>query len=147
MYIIANSQILDYKGDVSHHYRMIVKRKRPKNLDLLKIRMPITAKVSILHRITGVLLFLSIPLLIYLLQLSLSDAQGYADAVAIVNGGVVKLFLFFLLWALLHHLLAGIRFLLIDIDVGVDINVARKSAKQTMIAAVVAAVIFGAIIL
>ncbi len=124
-----------------------MKRKRPKNLDLLTIRMPITAKVSILHRITGVLLFLSIPLLIYLLQLSLSDAQGYADAVAIVNGGVVKLFLFFLLWALLHHLLAGLRFLLIDIDVGVDINVARKSAKQTMIAAVVAAIIFGAIIL
>jgi len=126
---------------------MIVKSKRPKNLDLLKIRMPITAKVSILHRLTGVLLFLSIPFLIYLLQLSLSSPQGYDDAVALVDSAFIKLILFFLLWTLLHHLLAGIRFLLIDIDVGVEIEAARKSAKHTIITAVVAAIILGAIIL
>ena len=126
---------------------MNVKQNRPKNLDLTKIRLPITAKVSILHRISGVLLFLSIPFFIYLLQLSLSDEQGYQRAVEIVDGVLVKLILFVFLWALMHHLIAGIRFLLIDIDVGVQIDQARASAKNAIIAGVVSAIIVGVIVL
>jgi succinate dehydrogenase / fumarate reductase cytochrome b subunit len=126
---------------------MHVKQVRPKFLDLSKIRLPITAKVSLLHRLSGILLFLSIPFFIYLLQLSLSSEQGYQQAAAIVDGILVKLFLFVLLWALMHHLLAGIRFLLIDADIGVNIEAARTSAKQVIIAGVVSAVILGLIIL
>ena len=124
-----------------------MKQNRPKNLDLTKIKLPITAQVSILHRISGVLLFLSIPFFIYLLQLSLSNEQGYAEAVALVDNLFVKLVLFVLLWALMHHLLAGIRFLLIDVDIGVKIDAARKSAKHAIISGIVSAVILGLIIL
>ena len=124
-----------------------MKQNRPKNLDLTKIKLPITAQVSILHRISGVLLFLSIPFFIYLLQLSLSNEQGYAEAVALVDNLFVKLILFVLLWALMHHLLAGIRFLLIDVDIGVKIDAARKSAKHAIISGIVSAVILGLIIL
>ena len=124
-----------------------MKHNRPKNLDLTKIKLPITAQVSILHRISGVLLFLSIPFFIYLLQLSLSGEQGYVEAVELVNGFFINLILFVLLWALMHHLLAGIRFLLIDIDVGVKIEAARKSAKHVVVSGAVAAVMLGLIIL
>ena len=126
---------------------MNVKQNRPKNLDLTKIRLPITAKVSILHRVSGVLLFLSIPFFIYLLQLSLANEQGYQRAVEIVDSVFVKLILFVFLWAFMHHLIAGIRFLLIDIDVGVKIEQARTSAKNVIIAGVVSAVIVGVIVL
>ena len=126
---------------------MSVKAKRPVYLDLLRIRLPITAKASILHRISGVLLFLSIPFFIYLLDLSLSGPQGYASAKAMLGSGLVTFILFFVLWAFLYHLLAGIRFLLIDAHVGVEIEKARQSAKVVMIAAVVATVILGLIIL
>ena len=145
--IIANSLRVDYKEIVLHSIRINVKQNRPKNLDLTKIKLPITAQVSILHRISGVLLFLSIPFFIYLLQLSLSNEQGYAEAVALVDNLFVKLILFVLLWALMHHLLAGIRFLLIDVDIGVKIDAARKSAKHAIISGIVSAVILGLIIL
>ena len=145
--IIANSLRVDYKEIVLHSIRINVKQNRPKNLDLTKIKLPITAQVSILHRISGVLLFLSIPFFIYLLQLSLSNEQGYAEAVALVDNLFVKLVLFVLLWALMHHLLAGIRFLLIDVDIGVKIDAARKSAKHAIISGIVSAVILGLIIL
>ena len=126
---------------------MNVKHNRPKNLDLTKIKLPITAQVSILHRVSGVLLFLSIPLIIYLLQLSLESEHDYQRAAAITDSFFVELILFGLIWALMHHLIAGIRFLLIDVDVGVEINQARKSAKHALISGVVAAVIVGLIVL
>lgn len=126
---------------------MLVKQNRPKNLDLTKIRLPITAKVSILHRISGVILFFAIPFLIYLLQLSLASEQGYQRANEIVDGFFVKVFLFLIIWSLTHHLIAGIRFLLIDADIGVKIETARKTAKQVIIAGIVSAIVLGLIIL
>lgn len=107
---------------------------RPVHLNLMKIRLPIGGIMSIIHRITGVLMFLGVPFLIYLLDVSLSSEAGYADAISVVHSTIGILLLFGLLWGLMHHLLAGIRYLLIDIDLGVEKEQARRSALLVTVA-------------
>ncbi|MEW8625347.1 MAG: succinate dehydrogenase, cytochrome b556 subunit [Candidatus Thiodiazotropha sp.] len=120
---------------------MLDTKPRPVFLNLLKIRLPMAGIMSIIHRATGVLMVLSIPLLIYLFDLSLSGADGFATAKAILGMGLVKLILFLMLWALMHHLLAGIRYLLIDIDIGVETPLFRQTALAVTVAAPVVALI------
>ncbi|MEN8177398.1 MAG: succinate dehydrogenase, cytochrome b556 subunit [Pseudomonadota bacterium] len=122
---------------------MSLQSTRPVFLNLLKIKLPMMGLVSIAHRITGVLLFLSIPVLLYLLGLSLSSADGFAQSVTIVQSLSFKLFALLLLWALLHHLLAGIRYLLIDLDIGANLPEARTSAISVFIGGVLLAVAGG----
>ena len=107
---------------------------RPVFLNLLRIRQPVTALTSIGHRISGVLLFLSIPVLIMLLDRSLSGPQGFAEVVEWGESPLIKLVLLLLVWAAVHHFLAGIRFLLLDVDLGIDLETARKTAKAVNIA-------------
>lgn len=108
-------------------------RVRPKYLDLRQIKLPITGIVSIAHRISGVFLVLSIPIWLYLLDLSLSGPQGFEQATEICDGFFFTLLSIVCLWALVHHFFAGIRFLLIDIDIGVDKPAALKGAKTVFI--------------
>ncbi len=103
------------------------RRKQPVNLNLFSIHFPIAAVVSILHRMSGVILFLAIPVLLYCLQLSIENAQGYEQIRTWAHTWLFEFILFLLLWALLHHLFAGIRFLLLDIDVGLS----RRSSQLT----------------
>ena len=109
--------------------------KRPVHLNLTKIRLPVGGVMSIIHRLTGVLMFLSIPLFIYLLDRSLISAQGFAEAAHLLHTPLGKLMLFGLMWSLMHHLLAGIRYLLIDVDLGVDKATARMTALLVIVAA------------
>lgn len=115
--------------------------KRPVHLDLPKIKLPIGGIVSILHRATGIYLFLSLPFLLYLLGQSLQDAAGYAAASETLHTFFGVILLFGLVWSLLHHLLAGIRYLLIDVDLGVEKTQARQSAWAVAIAGPVLAII------
>jgi succinate dehydrogenase / fumarate reductase, cytochrome b subunit len=114
---------------------MLDTKSRPVFLNLAKIRLPIAGIMSIIHRATGVVMVLSIPLSIYLLDISLSGADGFAEVKALFSMGLVKLVLFLMLWALMHHLLAGIRYLLIDIDIGVDKPIYRQTAWAVTLAA------------
>lgn len=107
---------------------MAVQEQRPVFLNLLHIRMPITAMLSIAHRVSGVLLFLAIPIAIYLLGLSLSGPEGYAQVSALFQYRVVRLAGVMLLWSYVHHLLAGIRFILLDVDIGIRLQAARITA-------------------
>ena len=100
----------------------------PVYLDLLRIRFPVGAVTSIAHRISGVLLFVSLPFLVFLLDISLQGPEGYADATAILGNDWLRLGSAAIVWSLFHHLLSGIRFLLIDIEVGVTLSQARVSA-------------------
>lgn len=120
---------------------------RPKYLNLIQIRLPVPGIVSIAHRISGVLMFLAIPFFAYLLQLSIDSERGFREASLLMDDMLVKLALFCLIWSLLHHLFAGIRYLLIDMDVGVERPAARASAMMVIIAGIVAAVVIGAILL
>ena len=101
---------------------------RPVFLNLFRIRQPVTAVLSILHRLTGVLMVLLIPGLVYLLDRSLSSPQGFAEVSRLLDSGVVRVFGVLLTWVFAHHLLAGLRFLLLDFDVGLNKAAARKTA-------------------
>jgi len=107
---------------------MIRQPSAPVFLNLFRIRFPVGAVTSIAHRISGFLLFCSLPFFIYLLNLSLQDPQGYADAIALLGSRWLKYGSAIVVWSLFHHLLSGVRFLLIDIDTGVTLRQARRSA-------------------
>lgn len=119
-------------------------KQRPKHLALNEIRLPLAGFASILHRISGAGLFLLLPLLIWLLQLSLGSTQGNAEMfVALTGNWIVKLILLGLLWAFLHHFCMGIRILLIDIHVGVEKQQAHNSAMAVMVVSLALTAIFG----
>ena len=119
-------------------------KQRPKHLALNEIRLPLAGFASILHRVSGAGLFLMLPLLIWLLQLSLGSTQANAEMFAAVTGNwVVKLILLGLVWAFLHHFCMGIRILLIDIHVGVEKEQARSSAMTVMVVSLALTAIFG----
>ncbi|MDH3327342.1 MAG: succinate dehydrogenase, cytochrome b556 subunit [Gammaproteobacteria bacterium] len=106
---------------------------RPKYLDLLRIKLPITGIVSIGHRASGVFLVLSIPVWLYLLDMSLSSEQGYRTAQEISNGFLFTLMAIVAFWSLMHHFFAGIRFLLLDLDVAIEKEAALKAARLVFI--------------
>ncbi|MCB1786893.1 MAG: succinate dehydrogenase, cytochrome b556 subunit [Chromatiaceae bacterium] len=108
--------------------------RRPVHLNLFKIKLPIAGIMSIIHRATGVFMVIALPYLIYLLDLSLAGPAGYAQAGESLHGLVGSVFVFLIMWSLMHHLLAGIRYLLIDVDVGVEKAVAGQSALAVVIA-------------
>jgi succinate dehydrogenase / fumarate reductase, cytochrome b subunit len=103
-------------------------QKRPKHLDLTKIRLPLPALVSILHRASGAVLFLFIWLFLYGLERSLASPQDFAALKSLLAQPLVKLLLLGLLWAYLHHLCAGIRHLAMDLDYGTELAAARASS-------------------
>lgn len=119
-------------------------KKRPKYLNLFQIKLPMAGFVSILHRISGFGLFLMLPLLIWLLELSLGSQESFARAQAIVAHPLVKLLLIGILWAFLHHFCMGIRILLIDVHVGVDKVQAGNSAKMVLAVSLPMTLILGA---
>ncbi|HEX5092898.1 MAG TPA: succinate dehydrogenase, cytochrome b556 subunit [Burkholderiales bacterium] len=108
------------------------RKSRPKYLSLtallFEIRLPLPGWVSILHRISGALLFLAVVWLLYLLDRSLASQAGF-EAVRHYAGLLpVKLALLVLLWAFCHHFCAGIRYLFLDLDRGVDLATARVTS-------------------
>ncbi|MGA7983243.1 MAG: succinate dehydrogenase, cytochrome b556 subunit [Chromatiaceae bacterium] len=120
-----------------------MKKNRPVFLDLRQIRLPITGWVSILHRISGVLLVLTIPYAVYLFGLSLSGHEGFAAAASALSSVFARLVLLALGWSFLHHLFAGVRFLALDLGLGIDRPTARKTAWLAVSAAAVAAALIG----
>jgi succinate dehydrogenase / fumarate reductase cytochrome b subunit len=118
-------------------------KQRPKFLDLTAIRLPLAGFASILHRVSGIGLFLMLPLLIWLLQLSLASPESFATFKAVTGNPLVKLILLGLLWAFLHHFCMGIRILLIDIQVGVEKQAAAASAKAVLVISLALTAILG----
>lgn len=101
---------------------------RPVFFNLTQIAMPIGAVTSIMHRITGVLLAVGIPCAVYLLQLSLRDEPGYLRVATLLGHFPLKALAALFIWVFSYHLLAGVRHLLSDIDVGSHLRSARFSA-------------------
>ena len=103
-------------------------KRRPAFFDLTQIGMPVGALTSILHRVTGISLAISAPLGIYLLDLSLQGPQSYERVVTLFDHWASRSVTIVLVWVLAHHLLAGIRHLLSDVDIGSQLPAARRSA-------------------
>ncbi len=122
---------------------MTTKLQRPRFLDLLKIHMPVGAVASFGHRISGLLLVLSIPFGLYLLDLSLRSPQGFAQVAHWLTGIGAHLLLILLGWLLFHHLLGGIRYLAIDMDWGVARDTARRSAWGVLAGGILLGLLMG----
>ena len=119
---------------------------RPKNLNLFTIRLPINALVSILHRASGVGLFLALPLILLALQYSVRSPASYATLASLLNTWLVKLVLIGLSWAFFHHFFAGIRHLLQDIHWMTSLQKARFSGKAVLVLVALAVIIFAWVI-
>ncbi|MHB8455396.1 MAG: succinate dehydrogenase, cytochrome b556 subunit [Acidiferrobacterales bacterium] len=112
-------------------------RKRPVYLNLLKIRLPVGGMVSILHRITGVLLAALLPASVYLLQRSFRSEADFEQLSGLASTPVVRLGLLVVLWVFSHHFFAGIRHLLMDLDIGISRASGRAGAWLVFAAGVV----------
>ncbi len=120
-----------------------VKKERPKHLDLRVIKQPLPAIASILHRVSGAGLFLMLPFLIYIFQLSVESPQSFETFKAVTGHPLVKLVLTGLLWAFLHHFCMGIRILLLDMNMGTDLKPARASTKAVLVVSLALTAILG----
>jgi succinate dehydrogenase / fumarate reductase, cytochrome b subunit len=101
---------------------------RPKHLNLMEIRLPLPAFVSILHRVSGAILFLMLPLLLCLLGSSLESPRSFQVFKEYIGNPMVKVVLLGLLWAYLHHFCAGIRHLALDLHMGLELATARTTS-------------------
>ena len=117
-------------------------KKRPVNLDLGTISLPITSYVSILHRVSGVILFFSVAIFLWLLEGSLASEQGFADVKALFANPLCQFIIWGSLAALAYHAVAGIRHLIMDMGYGEDsFETGRATAWIAVAIAVVIIVI------
>ena len=118
-------------------------KNRPKHLALHLIKLPLPGVVSILHRISGLVLFLLLPLLLLMLQYSLRSIETYTRLMVVLQSPVIKLMLLGVGWAFLHHFLAGIRYLAIDLDLGIGLAPARATSRLVLITGLALTVMLG----
>ena len=118
-------------------------KQRPKHLALHQIKLPLPGIVSILHRISGLLLFFSLPLMLLMLQYSLTSIETYTQLMTMLANPLLKLMLLGLLWAFLHHFCAGLRYLAIDLHWVRDLAQARNSSKVVMFVSLASTVLLG----
>ena len=117
--------------------------KRPVNLDIGSMRLPITAYVSILHRISGVVLLALAGVALWMLDVSLSSEAGFEALEEILSGIWFKLLLWVLLAALAYHLAAGIRHLLMDMGVGESLRGGVLGARLVLVVTAVLVILTG----
>ncbi len=113
-------------------------------LQLIKYRLPWAGKVSILHRISGASLFLALPFILYLFELSISSEISFVKFQNVLDSIIVKLICLFLVWGYLHHFCAGVRFLLLDMHKGIEKHQIQKSAVAVLIISISLTALFAA---
>jgi len=112
---------------------MTVKNQRPKNLNLLTIHFPLPAIVSILHRISGVILFLVLPFALWGLKYSLASPLEFDHIRELFSLPLMKVLIWLVLSAFIYHFVAGIRHLLMDIHIGDELKSGRIAALLTIV--------------
>lgn len=117
--------------------------KRPVNLDLGKFHFPLPAITSILHRISGIIIFVGVAFLMYGLDLSLSGEDGFNRVNELLDSFLAKLITWGIMSALLYHLVAGIKHLLMDAGVGEELESGRLAAKITLVVSIVLIILAG----
>ncbi|HLL18323.1 MAG TPA: succinate dehydrogenase, cytochrome b556 subunit [Rubrivivax sp.] len=120
-------------------------------VDAMQYRLPASGWVSILHRASGALMFVLLPFVIWLFDVSLSSEISYetftyafAAGIGLVPAWLVKLVVLALIWSYLHHLIAGVRHLWMDATHSVSLKQGSNSAKFTLILGVLLTVLLGA---
>ncbi|WP_227990255.1 succinate dehydrogenase cytochrome b556 subunit [Photobacterium carnosum] len=123
-----------------------VKKPRPVNLDLQTMCFPLTAIASILHRVSGVITFVAIAILLWLLNLSLSSPDGFSTAVSITDSGIVTFVLWGILTALFYHIVLGIRHLLMDLGYFEEMDIGITSTKVSFIIVAILSLFAGVLV-
>lgn len=118
------------------------RKDRPKNLNLFTIRLPINALVSILHRVSGVILFLMLPLLLLFLSYSFQSETSYRKALVLMDYWLLKLVIIGFSWAFFHHFYAGLRHLAQDVHWMHGLDQARNSSRALMVLVVISVLFF-----
>lgn len=121
----------------------IVNKKRPVNLDIGTIQLPITSYVSILHRVSGVVLFAAIAVFLWVLDASLSSEESFNAVKECMGGTLCQLIIWASLAALAYHMVAGIRHLIMDLGVGETLEGGQLGAKIALIISAVFIVLAG----
>ena len=120
-----------------------MKQNRPINLDLRTLHFPVMAITSIMHRVSGIIIFVCLPLMIYWLQLSLASNESYDHMLELLDKSYDKLILWGFLSALVYHFMAGIRHMIADFGYGETVVVAKKTAGLLLILTVITTVLLG----
>jgi succinate dehydrogenase / fumarate reductase cytochrome b subunit len=124
---------------------MNAQKPRPKYYDLNLAHLPAAGLLSIFHRVSGALLFFPIlPGLLYMLHLGLGSDEGYARVAAFAAHPVVKLAFLGIVWLYAHHFFAGIRFLLLDLLQGIELQSARRSSMAVLVLSLALTLVIGA---
>ena len=116
---------------------------RPKYLNLLQIRLPLPAVVSIMHRASGAVLFLALPVLLAWWQCSLTSPDTFAASQSFAALPLVKIGILLLVWGYLHHLCAGVRHLASDVDLGTELKSARFASWLVLAVSIVLTIVIG----
>jgi succinate dehydrogenase / fumarate reductase cytochrome b subunit len=114
-----------------------VNKKRPVNLDISTIKLPITAYVSILHRVSGVFLFAGVAVLLWILDASLDSQDGFNSIRDLATNPVFQGVLWVVLAALSYHTVAGIRHLIMDMGVGESLKGGKTGAAIVLVIAII----------
>lgn len=122
---------------------MTVKDKRPVNLDISSIHLPLAAYTSILHRISGVIIFVGVAILLWIFDLSLSSEESFNSIREIMGSPLVKFIVWGILAALAYHLVAGVKHLLMDMGIGESKAAAPLGAKITIVVSAVLIIALG----
>ena len=120
-----------------------VKSQRPVNLDLRTIKLPITGVTSFLHRVSGIILFLGLAIMLYALSKSLGSEEGFAEVKAYLTSPLAKIVVWGLLSSLLYHLVAGIRHLIMDAGIGETLEGGKLGSKIIIAVSLVLIVLAG----
>jgi len=118
----------------------IVNKKRPVNLDIGTMKLPITAYASIAHRVSGVILLLGVAVLLWMLDTSLASEAGLQQVKDCLASPLAKFVVWFVLVGLAYHMIAGVRHLLMDLGVGETLEGGKLGAKIVFVLSLVAAV-------
>lgn len=118
--------------------------KRPVNLDIGTIDLPITAYASILHRVSGVVLFFAVGILLWMLDASLASEESFDALKETLANPILKLIVWGILAALGYHLLAGVRHMIMDFGIGESLEGGARGAKIVLLSAVILVILAGA---
>ncbi|WP_111657585.1 succinate dehydrogenase, cytochrome b556 subunit [Isoalcanivorax indicus] len=117
--------------------------KRPVNLDLTTIKFPVSALASITHRIAGIALFVALPILLWMLDRSLASPESFAELKDLLASPLAKLVVWGILAALIYHLAAGIKHLIMDMGIGETLEGGRRGAFTVIAVSVVLILLAG----
>lgn len=120
-----------------------VNDKRPVNLDLRTIKQPVPAIASIIHRITGILIFLGLPILLWILDRSLASPESFGQLQDTLTSPLLRLVIWGLLAVLIYHLVAGVRHLIMDMGIGESLEGGQRGAKIVFVVSIVLIILAG----